>query len=74
MASLLPHLWHSQSRGGVTTNPETDVWLDQPIQPPVPGTKLLVKPEGGNPDPHASQELPLALASLGPSSPAETLY
>src|SRR5713226_705084 len=66
---------HNQSRGGVTTNPETDLWLDQPIQPPVPGTKLLVKTEGGDPDPHASQEFaPPALllwARLLRRAPAE---
>src|SRR6266849_4403983 len=45
VASLLPHLRHGQSRGGVTTSRETDVWLDQPIQPPVPGTNCLSNPK-----------------------------
>src|SRR5712692_10410778 len=71
VASLLPHFWHNQSRGGVTTNPETDLWLDQPIQPPVPGTKLLVKPEGGDPDPHASQESPPCSCFAGPAFSGE---
>jgi len=55
----------------VTASPETDAWLDQPVQRLVPGAELLRGLREGDPDPHASQELPLAIASRGPPSPAE---
>jgi len=42
----------------VTTSPWTDAWLDQPVQRPVPGAELLRGLREGDPDPHASQELP----------------
>src|SRR2546427_1632428 len=50
-----------------TTSPETDAWLDQPVQRPVPGAELLRGLRGGGPDPHAPQEIPPCNFFAGPT-------